>query len=81
LPNAVVTDDEVEDHGPRPSRARPIAIIATGVLMMIGAGVWFRWKLEYGVIVLQAPLLFLAGAVLALVGALGYYRRSTRRIK
>jgi hypothetical protein len=81
LPNAVVTDDEVEDVGPRPSRARPIAIIATGVLVMIGAGVWFRWKLEYGVIVPQAPLLFVAGAVLTLVGGLGYYRRSTRRIK
>jgi hypothetical protein len=80
MPNAVVSDDE-DDDKPRQSRARPIAIFAVGVLMMIGAGVWFRWKLEQNVIVLQAPILFAAGAILTLVGAIGYYRRSARRVK
>jgi hypothetical protein len=67
------------DQGP--SRTRPMVLMAVGVLLMFGGGVWFRVKIESGVIVLQAPLVFLAGLMLALVGALGYFRWSASRPK
>jgi hypothetical protein len=80
MPHAALSTDDDGDED-RPSRVRPLLTIALGVLAMIAAGVWFRVKLEHDVIVVQAPFLFVAGLILALVGALGYYRRSGRRVR
>jgi hypothetical protein len=73
--------EEVDDDQPRPSLARAYVFMAIGVLMMFGAGVWFRTKIEYGIIVVQAPLLFLAGMILVLVGGLRYIRLTSKRSK
>jgi hypothetical protein len=69
------TEDD-DDYEHRPSRKRPITIMAIGVLLMFGSGVWFRVNIDRGIIVLQAPIVFVAGLILSLVGAIGYYRRS-----
>jgi hypothetical protein len=80
VPQAAMRE-EYEDDEPAPSKKRPLAMIAVGVLMMFTAGIWFRVKLESQVIVIQAPILFVAGMILTLVGVLGYYRRSSRRVR
>jgi hypothetical protein len=70
-----------EDDQPRPSLLRAYVFMVVGVLMMFGAGVWFRANIEYGIIVVQAPLLFAAGLFLALVGGLRYLRLTSKRKK
>jgi hypothetical protein len=77
LPDAAFRDDE-EDEAPRARLNKPIATMAIGLLMMFGAGVWFRLYLASGIVVMQAPLLFVAGMALTLAGLLGYFRRSGR---
>ncbi len=68
-----------DDDRPRPSVTMPILYAAAGLLTMVGAGVWYRWNAAYGIIVLQAPLLFLGGMMLVVTGVLGYLRRRARR--
>jgi hypothetical protein len=72
-------DDDDEDL--RQKRKRPIAFAAVGVLLMFAGGIWFRVNIDQGIIVLQAPIVFVAGLVLALVGALGYFRLTKKRPK
>jgi hypothetical protein len=72
---------EEEDDQPRPSLRRAYLFMVIGVLMMFGGGVWFRTQIEYGIIVVQAPLLFAAGMFLALVGGLRYLRLTSKRRK
>jgi hypothetical protein len=70
-------DDDAEET--LKSRRRPITILSIGVALMIGGGAWFRINIDRGIIVLQAPIVFLAGLILTMVGALGYFRHSPRR--
>ena len=71
-----------DDDVVRPKLTRPLSFFAGGVLMMIGAGVWFRIRLDTaGVVTIQAPFLFAAGMVMAGVGALNYFRLTRHKRK
>jgi hypothetical protein len=63
-----------DDKEDRPSLVQPVLFMVTGVAMMFAAGFWFRANIEYGIIVIQAPLLFAAGMILSLVGGVRYIR-------
>jgi len=74
MPHATI--EEEDDHAPaRPRPKRPLVMLAAGVLMMIGSGVWFRVTVELGhdIPVLQAPIVFFAGLLLVAIGGLRYY--------
>jgi len=79
MPHSVEAGDD--DDEAKPSLVRPIAFMTIGVLMMFGGGLWFRMNIDYGIIVIQAPLLFAAGMILALVGGLRYVRLTGKRRK
>ncbi len=75
LARAEAALEEGDDDRPRVSMRRPIELVTLGLLTMIGSGVWYRLMDARGVTVLQAPLLFVAGAMLLASGVLGYVRR------
>lgn len=75
MPHPAVDYGQDGEQEARPLPRRPVAMMSVGVLMMIGSGVWFRVMIERGVIVLQAPFIFFAGLILALIGTLRYFRQ------
>jgi hypothetical protein len=81
IPHSKQFEFEQGDELAPPSLLRAYAFMVVGVLMMFGGGVWFRANIDYGIIVVQAPLLFAAGMFLALVGGLRYIRLTSKRRK
>jgi hypothetical protein len=78
-PNAAEFAEEEPEEKPLHWLSQPITLAAIGVFLMILAGVWFRVQLERGIIVMQAPVVFAAGLILGLVGALRYFRQKNQR--
>ena len=79
MPHSALSADE-DDGEPRPSLVRAYVFMAVGVLMMFGGGLWFRMTIDY-MFVVQAPMLFVAGMFLVLVGGIRYIRLTSKRRK
>jgi 1,4-dihydroxy-2-naphthoate octaprenyltransferase len=63
-------DDDDERGGY--SRVYVSPAVITGVLMMVGAAVWFFGALALGVIFIYPPILFVLGLVAVVKGFLGH---------
>ncbi len=62
------TGNEASDAYSRPSRSGTNGSVVTGILMMVGAAVWFFGGLAVGVIFFYPPVLFVLGFIALVKG-------------